>query len=146
MIDFFDRKVLKKSFLPTEHTKKRFIKISLVSIFFCQVQDLFGAFFTRLWYYPYSSLPIYILIAPIAFIVYLFLLFILYESIEKVVKNNLRLSFNQKNPKLYKIIMNIEFALGITGFLFAFKYLLFLIPQFNIAVIDIQRSTNIEIV
>ncbi len=146
IVDFFDRKVLKKSFLPTEHTKKRFIKISLISISFCLILDLFGVFFARLWYYPHLPLYVYLLFAPIAFIVYIFLLFILYESIEKLLKNSLKLSFDVKNSKTYRIFMNIEFVLGIAGYLATFKYLSVLIPQFNIPIIDIQRSTSIQIV
>lgn len=141
IIDYLDRKYIRQSFLTN---KKRFTKIAFISILFCMILDSFGVFFTRLWYYPYFPLPVYLLLAPLAYIVYTFFLFALYELIKKLVDKKSE-GNTLRSVKGYGIIMDTEFALGVVGYLLSIYYLLELIPYFRINIVDIDQPANIPI-
>jgi hypothetical protein len=145
ILDFVHHKLYKKSYFPITRTRfKEFLRITVISVIFCVVLDLFGAFFTRLWYYPFFNFVQYALLAPIGFGIYTFSLFALYEIIKKKIDHNApkgRLSNNQE--RLYKILMKAYFFISIIGFFLLGIWVTKAMNGVSISMFEINSSYNI---
>lgn len=126
LFDFFERKYFLHSVIPdTAGRKRKLFTITVVALLFCVLMEGFGVFVARLWYYPFWSLGVYLMLAPFAFAAYTLLLYILYEFARDFVLRFKKINFNYPvNKKLYKIIMWGELVTGIIGYLLAIRYAL----------------------
>jgi len=126
LFDFFERKYFLHSVIPNSAGRQRklFI-IGVVALLFCTLLEGFWVFVGRLWYYPFWSLKIYLVLAPFAFAAYTLFLYILYEFARDLVMRYKKINFYYSvNKKFYETIMCGELALGIIGYLLSFKYAL----------------------
>jgi hypothetical protein len=123
LFDFFDKKYFSHTIVPDTGPRERnMFLISIVSILFCVLLETFGVFIGRLWYYPFWSIEIYLILAPFAFIAYTLLLFVLYEFVRDVITRYKKISFGfRPERKFYGSVMDVELILGIIGYYFSIK-------------------------
>lgn len=147
LVDWLNRRINKISFYPiTQNRKNTFKKIIFGSLIFCIILDLYGVFFSRLWFYPFWDFKTYILLAPLAFIVYTLILFNLYI----LIKNNLDKWARRGRPSqfqndIYNTIVRIDLVVGIMMILISIIYSFKHINKFSIDFFEVNKSTNLEV-
>lgn len=107
------------SIFPHRKNQKNKIRNLVLASFFMNLfSDMSGSFFGRLWYYPYFnfSFIFYILLAPLGYIIFGYILYVFYRLFKKELDDNVRPGrMNNWQTAFYKIIINIELLLGIFG-------------------------------
>lgn len=120
LFDFLERKYFAHSIVPdTTQRKRKMLVIGFVSLLFCTILEGIGVFIFKLWYYPFFSLRIYLILAPFAFVAYTLLLYLLYEFARDFITRFKKISSTKKpNRMFYGAIINIEIILGVIGYFF----------------------------
>jgi len=115
-------KIHKVAYFPINKHRIFFLgKIFIISFFFCSIIDFIGVFYLRLWYYPYLNIFSYLLIAPIAFAVYTFILFSFYENLKKKFDFMAKRGpLTKKQIYIYPFIINIQFFFGLVLLILSF--------------------------
>ncbi len=119
LFDFFERKYFRHSIIPDTHARKRkLFLITVISLLFCVLLDGFGVFITRLWYYPFWSLKVYLSIAPFAYVAYSILLYLLYEFVRDLIMHNKKVQkWGVVTNGMYASLMKSELVLGVAGYI-----------------------------
>jgi hypothetical protein len=119
--------------------RTRLLKLAAVSIVFGLLLEVFGAYFTRLWFYPEASLLLYCLLAAPAFISYGIILLFLYEFFDKHSTRRLKNSFS------YKTLMEVELLAGMTLFGYSALSLYNSFQRLPVEVWRIDKGAQIDV-
>jgi|SRR3989338_1774117 len=143
IVDYLERKRTSHGIIPSRSSWSTGVfRVASVAIIWSVILDGFGVFITRLWYYPYFPIKIYLIYAPLAYFAYTLLLFGLYEFVRDSQKTPLK-TLKKIRETIYQKVMKWEVIIGIVGTFFSVAYSYYFLAKNNFDLNNITEPTRV---